>query len=129
VGAMEGQGIRRCFFAEEFKNEEWKACRVMTDLRTANAVAKEAMAMLGGDYDTRAILGVWARFVFKRLGIKLATGNAAQEASKFFCSELVGHLYQRQGIRFTDIEPALLAPSEIYEANLTVELPMSNREG
>jgi len=124
VAAMQGAGIRRCNFSEAFKDEEWRGARVlMASDSQAKAVANLAVDMIGGKYDTRAILGVWLRFILKRLDIRLAAGNPTQENKKFFCSELVAYLFAQQGCSFTSNTPALTTPSEIAEAKIVAELP------
>lgn len=124
VSAMEGEGIRRCNFAEAFKDEEWRAATVATASDTqAFLVSKLALDKIGGRYDTRAILGVWFRFALKRLGVRLASSNPTQENEKFFCSELVAYLFAEQGVTFSTNTPALTTPSEIAEAAIVKELP------
>lgn len=124
VAAMQGKGIRRCNFSETFKDEEWRASRVvMASDSQAKAVANLAIDMIGGKYDTRAIFGVWLRFALKRLGIRLASRNPTQENSSFFCSELVAYLYEHQGCSFSPNNTALTTPSEIAESAIVAELP------
>jgi hypothetical protein len=117
VGATFKRGVRLCNPWTEYAGDEWDAYSVPSvGDREADAVAKGALAALSTPYDGLGILGIWSKFVLRRLGIRIKRNPANTSAP--FCSELASTLYAAVGVRFSQEEPSLTSPSEIHESGL-----------
>lgn len=87
----------------------------------AAMVANKAISLIDKEYDNRGLLGIWFKFAFKWIGIPGVVfwgSNKADDQKRFWCSELVGHVWGEVGVKFTDENISWLTPSQIFESPL-----------
>lgn len=81
----------------------------------------DAVGFIGKEYDLTGIVGRLLSRLFAALGITVSA-SWLNHPQKYFCSEMVGEIFKKQGILIRGKEPATLEPADFGRSTFFFEV-------
>ncbi len=92
----------------------------------AKKIVEYAIGYIYRGYDFFGLIGIFSKHIVRKLNlnrwITFYGKNRADEAAAFWCSEFVGHCYEKFGIQFVKHDITYLTPDEIKKSRIVKEI-------